>query len=156
MNDFATQSAVLAEESKGLAIAAVITNAAVAGIAAWRSWTEDGPFGQPGNTIAAVAQIGIIGLGAVQAIKSINEAGSASASPVGGGGGGASPTVAIPRSGETQAPTLGGSGASAAAPDLQTIMAQAQPTVLLTPANGPGSLESSTRANNKRNTRRRL
>ena len=153
LNDFATQAALLAEESKGLAIAAVITNAAVAGIAAWRSWTEDGPFGQPGNTIAAVAQIGIIGLGAVQAIKSINEAGSGSTAPsassfVGG------PTVATPATGQSQAPSFN-TNTQSIAPNIDNIVVQ-QPTVLLTPTNGPGSLASTMAANDKRQQRRRL
>ena len=154
LNDFATQAAVLAEQSKGLAIAAVITNAAVAGIAAWRSWTEDGPFGQPGNTIAAVAQIAVIGLGAVQAIKSINEAGNGAAAASSLSGSPSGPTVATPRNPVAAMPPGMANNQMLAQIPINTM--DLQPTVLLTPTSGPGSLESSTRANNKRNNRRRL
>ena len=129
LNDFASQAAVLAEENKALAIAAVITNAAVASIAAVRSWTETGPFGQPGNSIAAGVQVGLIGLGALQAIQSIRNSGSgATSSPAATFAAG--PSAATPRT--SSAPSIANTtdiqsdinGAIQEAPTVMAVVAQ--------------------------------
>ena len=159
----------LAGENKSLAIAGLIVEqaAGVAGIIvdtirASTAALQPPPVGLgPVAGIPLAAVIGVGGIASVvaavaatkQGIDQINAAPGPSASGVAGGGGASGiafgPTVATPATGpmgNAMAPVL-----SQQAADMQN-----QPTVLLTPTSGPGSLESSTRANNKRNNRRRL
>ena len=160
LGDFLT---TIAGENKSLAIAGLIVEQA-AGVAAIvvdtlkasaRALSDLGPIA--GAPVATAIQVGgALSVGAaiaatVQGIKAINEAPGPAASGVAGGGGASGvvfgPTVATPATGAVQ---------QAQAPALPQSTQQMQPIVLLTPTSGPGSLESSTRANDKRNLRRRL
>ena len=160
LGDFLT---TIAGENKSLAIAGLIVEQA-AGVAAIvvdtlkasaRALADLGPV--VGAPVATAIQVGgALSVGSaiaatVQGIKAINEAPGPAASGVAGGGGASGvafgPTVATPATGAVQ---------QAQAPALTQSTQQMQPIVLLTPTSGPGSLESSTRANDKRNLRRRL
>lgn len=72
------------EESKGMAIAAVIVDAAVAAIGIWRGYAALGPIGIAGAALQTAALV----VSTVKAISNIN-----SASKDGGGGGGAKPSA---------------------------------------------------------------
>ena len=151
LNDFANQTAVLAEESKGLAIAAVITNAAVAGIGLFRSWAN-GPFGAPGNAIALGASLGVLAASTGVAIDSILNADSGSTASSGFMSG---PTVSTPSFAgavATGAPQSETAGIMQQLGDLMSV----QPDVLLTPRSGPGSLTATQRSDNRRSNRRQL
>ena len=152
LNDFATQIAVLDENNRVLAVAAVVTNAAVAGIAAWRSWTEDGPFGPIGNQIGAIAQLGIIAAGSAAAISNINNASSGVQQEATVPFSASSATTAIPAASPT------GTGPNASISDVMNAVndQNINNTVLLTPTSGPGSLQDTISKDDRRENRRRL
>ena len=107
--------------------------------------------------IGASTTAGLVGVGIATAAGIAGILSAPGEKPSGGGGGGSSTssapqgaTVATPETGTPQLTQQDGTVTN------QTSTQMVQPTVLLTPTSGPGSLESSTRANNKRNLRRRL
>ena len=107
--------------------------------------------------IAANTTTGLVGVGIATAAGIAGILSAPGEKPSGGGGGGGTsasapqgPTVATPETGTPQLTQQDGTVTNQ--PSTQIV----QPTVLLTPTSGPGSLEASTRANNKRNLRRRL
>ena len=108
-------------------------------------------------TISATTASGLTGIGVATGIGIAGILAAPGEKPSGGGGSASSgssfaagPTVATP---DVAPPQLTNADGTV---NNQPFMGMMQPTVLLTPTSGPGSLESSTRANNKRNNRRRL
>ena len=106
--------------------------------------------------IAASTTAGLVGVGIATAagIAGILAAPGEKPAEGGGGSGGAAPTGPTVAAPDVTTPQITNPDGTVTSTPVVT-MGQS-PTVLLTPTSGPGSLESSTRANNKRNNRRRL